>query len=35
MPQNFSGRSMAATRYTKAAMLKRNDTNVIASPIPL
>jgi hypothetical protein len=29
MPQNRSGRSIAYTRYTNAAMLKINDSNVM------
>jgi hypothetical protein len=31
-PQNFSGRSMAYARYTKAAMLRSNDKIVMVSP---
>jgi hypothetical protein len=31
MPQNFSGRSMAYTRYTKAATLNNKDRIVMAS----
>jgi hypothetical protein len=31
MPQNFSGRSMAYTKYTNAATLSNNDNRVMVS----
>jgi hypothetical protein len=31
-PQNFSGRSIAYTWYTKAATLNNNDNSVMTSP---
>ena len=31
-PQNFSGRSIAYTRYTNAATLSSNDSSVMTSP---
>ncbi len=32
VPQNFSGRSIAYTKYTNAAMLNNKDKRVMASP---